>query len=139
MVVEAYSGSGIEVGLAWAGQILHGPSSGYKEVHRLPNPPEQEQDREFGVGSCSHPAKEEREVVYANGARVLTVGCVEERVKILKKSGSYCRMCYQKQDKSLSHERQRMHCKTSTMGCPQCNEPICKHCWEEGYDMHVKK
>ena len=91
------------------------------------------------TNGIAHPAKEEREVIYANGARVLTVGCVEERVKILKKSGSYCRMCYRKQDKSLSHERQRMHCKTSTMGCPQCNEPICKHCWEEGYDMHVKK
>ena len=33
----------------------------------------------------------------------------------------------------------KKRCKTSGLGCPSCDERVCKDCWTKGYDMHKKK
>jgi len=74
--------------------------------------------------------------VYKCGTRVTNDECSAKRVG-LGKGYCYCRMCYRKQDQSLRKEQKKENCKASTMGCKVCQEPICKHCWEEGYDKHA--
>jgi hypothetical protein len=47
-------------------------------------------------------------------------------------------MCYRKQlITELSAKERRKTSRTSAMGCQICKEPICKECWEEGYDKHA--
>jgi hypothetical protein len=54
-------------------------------------------------------------------------------------------MCYQKlangiaEKRALSKNEKKKNCKTSRLGCPSCDERVCKDCWAEGYDMHKKK
>jgi hypothetical protein len=54
-------------------------------------------------------------------------------------------MCYQKlangiaEKRALSKNEKKKRCKTSRLGCPSCDERVCKDCWAEGYDMHKKK
>ena len=74
--------------------------------------------------------------VYKCGTRVTNDECSVKRVG-LGKGSNYCRMCYRKQDASWSFEQKKEKCRNSTMGCKICQEPICKHCWEEGYDKHA--
>ena len=87
----------------------------------------------------SHERKSESIVVYRCNKRVKTKKCSKDRVDLGLKSGKYCKMCYRKQDASLSAPARRRKSKTSRLGCVQCKETICKSCWEEGYDMHLKK
>ena len=72
-----------------------------------------------------------------DGTKTRTDGCSDKRVRLFE-SGDYCRMCYRKQCGNVTAGTKKMLCKTSGMGCPSCSEPICKACWEEGYDMHMK-
>ena len=63
------------------------------------------------------------------------IQCTSRRVRLDVSSGQYCRQCYRNQSgTSLTNAQKRKNCKQSWLGCPSCNEPICKQCWEEGYD-----
>ena len=63
------------------------------------------------------------------------IQCTSRRVQLDVSSGQYCRQCYRNQSgTSLTNAQKRKNCKQSRLGCPSCNEPICKQCWEEGYD-----
>ena len=84
-----------------------------------------------------HRRKRELEVVYAHGQTLMTDDCTEDRVNIGMKGGRYFGMCYRKQADSLTQTEKKKRCNSSTLGCGQCREPICKSCWEEdGYDKH---
>ena len=81
-------------------------------------------------------------VHYANDVCVRTGGgCTDVRVNLekYKNGGTYCRMCYRKQSTGMSWEARRKLCKSSTMGCASCKEPICKSCWKDGYDRHKEE
>ena len=78
----------------------------------------------------------DREVVYANGVRVKTKNCTDVQVNLFK-SSQYCKMCYRKQDESICSGIRKKNCKFSKLGCPSCQESICKWCWAEGYDLHA--
>ena len=82
-----------------------------------------------------HKRKREVVVEYKCGTRVTSNECSDECVN-LKKGSSYCKMCYRKQDDSLTSAMKRKKCKISDLGCTQCQEHICKFCWVEGYDKH---
>ena len=76
---------------------------------------------------------------YQCGGRQVTDGCTDVRVNLGLSGSDYCRMCYRKLDDSLStKEKKKAVKKFSQMGCNQCREPICKGCWDEGYDRHQK-
>ena len=71
--------------------------------------------------------------------------CTKKRLP-LGKGSNYCRMCCRKliekkgdDGKLLDKAQKKALCKSSTMGCPQCDEPICNVCWLEKYDMHRKR
>lgn len=59
--------------------------------------------------------------------RKIDVQCAEIRWALpgYKKSKP-CEQC-----KSKPEGQKRFY---STMGCPRCNKPICKHCWKDGYN-----
>ena len=69
----------------------------------------------------------------------MTKGCTEELVRLTKKVGesmkstAYCRMCVQKDTRDRTHREKQKGAKTSAMGCNQCQEPIYKAYWTEGY------
>ena len=69
------------------------------------------------------------------GGKKKLKGCSNERVKISEKS-VYCRQCYRKQPLNISTKQKKENCKFSKMGCIKCKEPICKDCWQMGYDGH---
>ena len=76
-------------------------------------------------------------MVYAQkNKRVKMTTCadVAVRVKLAKlgKKGRYCGMCYRNQQGKCSATKKK-NCKISTMGCPFCEEPVCKSCWNN-YD-----
>jgi len=66
----------------------------------------------------------------------MTEECTTDRVSLGIKSSVYCKMCWRKQPKGMHWAQKKKNCKHSTKGCLQCKEPICKACWEEGYDKH---
>ena len=82
--------------------------------------------------------------VQHDNTRIMTKDCTIKRVN-LGRGSQYCRMCYRKQCKGTEDERARSAkekesaCYFSRTGCPSCDEPICKLCWAEGYDMHTRK
>ncbi len=87
------------------------------------------------TGIAHPPSKKAKVTVeYACGTRVMTNKCTSERVNLGMLSGSYCRMCYHKHVNTNKKEKK---CRTSSLGCPICKEPICKECWKEGYDKHT--
>jgi hypothetical protein len=94
------------------------------------------------TNGIAHPPSKKAKVTveYKCATWVTTNKCkkIKDRVSLGLKSGRYCWMCYQKQITMdlLSHQREN-RCRTSVMGCPICEEPICKECWEEGYDKHA--
>jgi hypothetical protein len=56
----------------------------------------------------------------------------------LPRRGRYCGMCYQKQvSTELKVKERKGRCRTSSLGCAICKEPICMECWKEGYDRHA--
>ncbi len=71
----------------------------------------------------------------ATGKKTRVEGCTDERVEIFGQS-AYCRMCYRRA--SGDTKQKRKMCNNSKFGCPKCNEPICKDCWDLGYDLHSK-
>ena len=83
--------------------------------------------------------KKKRKAVlhYKIGGRKEVVGCTEVRVP-LGRGSQLCRMCYRNQSDTLSKAEKKKMCATSTMGCNQCQEHICKKCWAQGYDRHQK-
>jgi hypothetical protein len=40
---------------------------------------------------------------------------------------------------SAALRKKKPYSKSARLGCPSCDEVICRDCWAEGYDMHVKK
>ena len=84
-----------------------------------------------------HRRKRDATVVFANGVRLRSKKCVNVRVN-LGKYPDYCKMCYRKQDPGLSRAEKRKNCKSSRLGCVHCRETVCKACWDEGYDLHMK-
>jgi hypothetical protein len=77
-------------------------------------------------------------VEYKCGTQVTTNECTAERVNLGLKATRYCRMCYRKQSSiELTSEVRKWACGTSVMGCPIYKEPICKECWNNGYDSHA--
>ncbi len=71
----------------------------------------------------------------ATGEKRKVKGCTDVQVEIRKKS-AYCRQCYRNSNGNA--ETKEWKCNYSKFGCPMCNEPICKACWEKGYDKHNK-
>ena len=82
--------------------------------------------------------KERVSVVYAQkNKRVKMTTCadVAVRVKLAKYAkgrGRYCGMCYRNQPGKCSATKKKK-CRRSYMGCPFCEEPVCKSCWNN-YD-----
>ena len=76
-------------------------------------------------------------VVFKCGMRVKTKKCSTVRVN-LGRGSDYCRMCYRKQEKNGTAKEKRKKCTNSQMGCPICDERVCKDCWNSGYDLHQK-
>lgn len=91
-----------------------------------------------GLAHAESRKKRKIEVVMANDVRIRMNMCTDVRVTILDNS-DYCRMCYRihrSENPSLGYKAIRKMCSKSRMGCAQCKEPICKSCWENGYDNH---
>jgi hypothetical protein len=42
------------------------------------------------------------------------------------------------EQKAMNGEQRKKVCKTSRLGCPSCDEDVCKNCWDEGFDRHAK-
>ena len=91
------------------------------------------------TNGIAHKSKKRKVTINYAGSRITTDKCTTKRMNFGMKNSDYCRMCYRKQDDSLSSVAKKDRCKTSILGCPQCHEPICKACWEEGYDRHAGK
>ena len=86
------------------------------------------------INRIDHPPTKKAKVTveYKCLTHVTTNKCTDVRVSLGMKSGKYCRMCYRKQlTTELSSRDWQQRCRTSAMGCPICNEPICKECWKE--------
>jgi hypothetical protein len=84
------------------------------------------------------PKKQKVTVEYKCGMRVKTNKCTGKRVNLVLKLGKYCAMCYQKQvSTELKAKERKGRCRTSSLGCPICKEPICMECWKEGYNKHA--
>ena len=82
-----------------------------------------------GIG---HRKKRTRTIfVQHDNSRTMTTDCTTKRVG-LKRGSQHCRMCYRKQCNGTEEERARSKlekqkaCNSSTMGCPSCDELICK-------------
>lgn len=67
--------------------------------------------------------------------RTKTKGCTDVRVN-LERGSSHCRQCYR--ERQGTRDEKMKGIPKSSLGCPSCDEPICKKCWERGYDMHMK-
>jgi len=74
--------------------------------------------------------------VQHDGTRTKTVGCTDKRVD-LQIGSNYCKQCYR--ERPGTREEKLDGINYSRMGCPSCEERICKECWAKGYDMHQKK
>jgi hypothetical protein len=78
---------------------------------------------------------------YACGTQVSASQCSTERVLLADLKRGYCRMCYHNlpaTPKLRTSEKKKL-CRSTSHGCPICDEPICKSCWEKGYDKHAEK
>ena len=64
------------------------------------------------------------------------IECTHERHTLLTyKAGRYCHQCYDNQPFQFSSAEKRKKCNRSIKkGSPACNQPICKECWNAGYD-----
>ncbi len=91
-------------------------------------------------GITHHPTKKQKVTEdHKCVTRVKTDKYTNKRVNLGLKVARYCRMCYRKQSSiELTSEVRKGACRTSKMGCLICKEPICKECWNDGYDKHVK-
>ena len=69
-------------------------------------------------------------------SRTRTMDCTDKRVD-LQIGSSYCKQCYRERPGTRAENLNGIN--TSRMGCPSCEECICKSCWDKGYDMHQKK
>eukprot|EP00956_Cyclotella_meneghiniana_P016026 scaffold25077_cov48-Cyclotella_meneghiniana.AAC.2 len=67
--------------------------------------------------------------------RTKTVDCTNKRVN-LQMGTSHCKQCYRERTGTRAEKLDGIN--KSCMGCPSCEERICKECWEKGYDMHQK-
>ena len=76
-------------------------------------------------------------VQFKCGKRARTAKCTEDRVNIGKNS-KYCKMCFRKQGDNGTVAQRKKKYKSSRLGCPVCQEHICKLCWDSGYDRHAK-
>ena len=85
----------------------------------------------------AHKQKRQKvDIEYKCGSVLNTDKCNVDRIG-LKKGSSFCRMCYRNQPLELDSKTKKKNCKSSTMGCLQCQEHICKGCWDKGYDKHL--
>ena len=67
--------------------------------------------------------------------RTKTIDCTDKRVNLCRGT-SHCRQCYREREETKEEKMDGIS--KSSMGCPSCDELICKKCWEKGYDMHQK-
>ncbi len=65
-----------------------------------------------------------------------TVDCTEKHVN-LGRVTSYCKQCYRERTGTKAEKMKDIA--HPAMGCPSCDETICKKCWEKGYNMHRNK
>jgi hypothetical protein len=92
------------------------------------------------TSGITHPAKKKQKVIvaYKCGTRAKRNKCTGEQVNLGLKSGRYCKMCYRKQvSTELKAKDRKWRCRTSSLGCAICKEPICTKCWKDGYDRHA--
>ena len=92
------------------------------------------------TSDITHPPKKKQKVTvaYKCGTRLKINRCTGERVNLGLKSGRYCGMCYRKQvSTELKAKERKGRCRTSSLGCAICKQPICMECWKEGYDRHA--
>ena len=74
-----------------------------------------------------HAGKKRAIVQFKCGKRVRTTKCSEVRVNI-SKNCKYCKMCFRKQGDNGTAAHRKRKCKSSRLGCPVCQEHICKLC-----------
>ena len=93
-----------------------------------------------GIAHPYVPRKRQKmKVVYANGKTLTTDRCTDVRVNLFGKQSRRCKMCCRKQESTnKTREEKANNCKRSALGCQVCKEAVCKKCWDEGYDMHMK-
>mmetsp|Transcript_30013 Transcript_30013/g.63169 ORF Transcript_30013/g.63169 Transcript_30013/m.63169 type:complete len:156 (+) Transcript_30013:133-600(+) len=83
-----------------------------------------------------HKPKQKVIIHHPDGSKTKTQDCTEIQVRLWD-SSSYCAQCYRNiKGDALSTKKKKILCRKSTMGCPSCMEPICKPCWDNGYDQH---
>jgi hypothetical protein len=73
--------------------------------------------------------------VQHDNTRRKTVDCTDVRVD-LQKGTSHCRQCYRERPGTKEQKMEKIP--HPRLGCPSCDEVICKKCWAKGYDMHQK-
>ena len=83
-----------------------------------------------------HKRKTVTHFVQHDHTRTKTFDCTDKRVD-LQIGSSYCKQCYRERTGTRKQKMEKFP--TSHMGCPSCEEHICKSCWEKGYNMHQKK
>ena len=74
--------------------------------------------------------------VQRDRTRTKTVDCTDKLVD-LGVGSSWCRQCYR--ERTGTKKEKLNGISSSRMGCPSCEEHICKKCWDKGYDMHQKQ
>jgi hypothetical protein len=90
--------------------------------------------QKWAHGANLQPKKIDYAVEYKCGKRLRQRGCSDVRVSI-RKDTDYCRMCYRNHPgvdgdgNQMDYNAKKRTCKQSKMGCPSCEEPICKKCW----------
>jgi hypothetical protein len=86
------------------------------------------------TGRICNKMKQDYVMQYKCGKRLRKRGCSDVRVKVLNNS-DYCRMCYRNHPgvdasgNAINSKERKAACNQSYLGCPSCEEPICKKCW----------
>ena len=79
-----------------------------------------------------------------DNTRTMTDNCTTKRVD-LDRGCEHCKICLRKinanpteEQMTMNGEQRKKAFNTSRLGCPSCDEHICKNCWDKGYDQHAK-
>ena len=87
------------------------------------------------TSGIKHAGEKRPTVVYRCGKRAQTIKCSTVRVNI-GKGPTYCNMCFRKQRDEDTAGQRKKKCRSSRLGCPICEEHVCKSCWDSGYNLH---
>ena len=77
-----------------------------------------------------------RTFVQRDGTRTKTDDCTDKQVN-LGKGSAHCRQCNRERTGTRAQKMYKIP--KPEMGCPSCDEVICKMCWDKECDMHQRK